>query len=107
MARPKNVVPFRLSESKARLLLVEIAADTSRVEFTPHARTQMRKRKITGAQVVNCLRKGVITEAPVLNFHGHWKLTIERYACGERIGCAVAIDLSAPRGIIITAFHVR
>lgn len=105
MAKPK-VVPFRLSDPAAKRLLHQVADDTSRVIFTDHAKAQMRKRKITPVQVINCLKKGRISESPVLDHHGNWKLTIERYACGEQIGCAVAIDMSGPKAIVITAFWV-
>ena len=38
---------------------------------------------------------------------GLWKVTIERYASGENVGCAVAIDNSKHKTIVITAFWVK
>lgn len=102
-----KVVPFRMTEQHAKRMLAEIAASSISVVFTDHARKQMRKRRITLPQVVSCLKKGKITEAPVLDHYGNWKVTVERYACGENVGCGVAIDTSSPKAIIITAFWVK
>jgi len=96
-----------MSGAAAKRLLAQIATRSADVIFTEHARRQMRARRITIPQVLNCLKKGTITEAPCVDHTGCWKLTIERYAAGERIGCAVAIDTSRHRSIVITAFWVR
>lgn len=102
-----KVLKFQLREADAKRMLTKLAECGSQVFFTDHAKQQMRKRKITPLQVINCLRKGRITEAPCLDLHGNWKLTIERYASGESIGCGVAIDADVPKAIIITAFWVN
>lgn len=104
--KPK-VVPFRMSDQHAKRLLGEIADKSISVIFTDHAREQMRKRKITMPQVISCLKKGKITESPCLDHEGYWKVTVERYACGENVGCGVAIDMGSPKAIIITAFWVK
>jgi len=67
----------------------------------------MLHRQITPMQVIKCLARGVITESPVMDQHGNWMLRIERYASGENIGCAVALELRDSRAIIITAFWVK
>jgi hypothetical protein len=102
-----KVLQFKLSDSSAKRMLAEIAADSAQVKFTEHALEQMRKRRITPKQVVDCLLRATVTESPVLDQHGNWKLTVERGACGARIGVAVAIHLSPPKAIVITAFMVR
>lgn len=102
-----KVLNFRLTDAAAKRLLSEIAEDSVKVFFTEHAVKQMKKRKISRVQVINCLRKGKITESPFLDHYGNWKVTIERYACGEQIGCGVAIDTTVPKAIIITAFWVN
>lgn len=106
MAKP-TVVPRQLADSEAQRWLAQIACDSSAVIFTSHARQQMRKRGISARQVIECLKKGLITESAFLDLYGNWKLTIERYAAGERIGCAVCIDINKANAIVITAFLVR
>lgn len=101
------IVRFRLTDATAKHHLQHICADTKRLKFTHHARLRMQQRGIGPELVLNCLRKGTITESPVLDPHGNWQLRIERYAGGENIGCAVAINLDDPRAIIITAFWVQ
>lgn len=103
----KKVVAFRMTDSAAKRLLAQIAEKSSNVIFTDHAVKQMKKRKITRPQVINCLKKGQIVESPFLDHHGMWKVTIERYASGENVGCAVAIDNSRHKSIVITAFKVK
>jgi hypothetical protein len=102
-----GIVAFRLADVTAKQHLERIASNNERVKFTHHARLQMRQRGIGPELVLNCLRKGTITESPVLDMRGNWQLRIERYASGENIGCAVAIDIGDPRAIIITAFWVQ
>lgn len=100
----ENVVPLTLTSAKALEIVRGVAADTSRVFFTPHAEQQMRRRRITRPQVLACLRQGRITEAPYWdNVHGTWPLTMERLTAGERVTVGLAIDLKV-QVIIITAF---
>lgn len=103
----KKVVAFRLTEVAAKRLLAQISVDSANVIFTGHAVKQMKKRRITRIQVLNCLKKGSITEAPCLDHRGMWKATIERRTCGESIGCAVAINASEHNCVVITAFWVN
>jgi hypothetical protein len=102
-----GIVPFRLADATAKHHLENIAADSQRVKFSKHARLRMQHRGIGPELVLNCLRKGTITESPILDGTGNWQLRIERYAAGENIGCAVAVDIDDPRAIIITAFWVQ
>ena len=102
-----KVIAFRLTDRDALRLLAKIATDSNRIVFTDHALAQMRKRRISPLQVINCLRKGAVTESPCLDFKGFWKLTIERFVAGEAIGCGVSIDMSTPKAIVITAFWVK
>jgi hypothetical protein len=103
----RKVVAFKMTDTAAKRLLAQIATDNGNVIFTDHAIAQMKRRRITRLQVINCLKRGVITESPCLDLHGLWKLTIERYASGENVGCAAAIDNSKHKSIVITAFWVK
>lgn len=107
MSAKKKVVAFRMTEAAAKRLLSQIADKSANVIFTDHAVKQMKKRGITRPQVINCLKKGTIVEAPCLDHYGMWKVTVERYASGENVGCAVAIDNSKYKSIVITAFWVN
>lgn len=102
-----KVLPFRMTDQHAKRLLATLATNSSAIIFTEHARAQMRRRKITPPQVINCLKRGRITEPPFLDHNGYWKVTIERYASGENVGCGVAIDDGNSKAIIITAFWVK
>jgi hypothetical protein len=102
-----GIVPFRLADATARHHLERIASDSAQVKFTKHARVQMQRRDIGPELVLNCLRKGTITESAVLDLRGNWQLRVERYASGENISCVVAIDIVDPHAIIITAFWVK
>jgi len=102
-----KVLNFRLTDTAAKRLLAEVADSSANVIFTRHALERMRQRNITPAQVINCLKKGTITESPCLDHHGFWKLTLERYVSSENIGCSVAIDPARVKGIVITAFWVK
>lgn len=102
-----GIVRFRLADATAKHHLERISANTERVKFTSHARARMQQRGIGPELVLNCLRKGTITESSVLDVRGNWQRRIERYASGENIGCAVSIDMDDPRAIIITAFWVQ
>ncbi|PPU94883.1 DUF4258 domain-containing protein [Xanthomonas albilineans] len=101
----QKVVAFRLTDAAAKRLMSKIADNSANVIFTEHAVKQMKKRKITRTQVIDCLKKGRIVESPFLDRYGMWKVTVERYSCGETIGCGVAIDNSRIRNIVITAFR--
>ncbi len=97
-----NVLKFKMSDANATKLLRSISANSINVKFTHHALKQMRRRKITALQVVNCLQKGQISEPVHLDIHGLWKLTVTRTCAGESIAVAVSID--SPNAIVITAF---
>jgi len=106
MKPAKNVVAFRMTDARAKQLLEQIASCSSNVIFTRHALTRMKQRKITPPQVLNCLKKGTITESPYLEPPGYWKMTVERYVAGGSIGCAVALDCTEEKSIVITVFQV-
>lgn len=97
-----NVLKFKMNDARALKLLRDISADSINVKFTDHALKQMRKRKITALQVINCLQKGQVSEPVHLDIHGLWKLTVTRTSAGECITVAVSID--SPDAIVITAF---
>ncbi|MFO1255825.1 MAG: DUF4258 domain-containing protein [Sphingomonadaceae bacterium] len=54
-------VPMRMNDASALKLLREIAEDSGRVIFTRHALQRMRQRKVSTAQVLTCLRRGILS----------------------------------------------
>lgn len=115
MARkpPANVVPFpgvmpaaqpdQLAGSDALRVVRALAADTKNIFIIKHAKLRQRQRLITRPQIERCVQKGVVTEGPYLNAHGHWQMNLTRYAAGEEITCVVAIEW-VRRVIVITTF---
>jgi len=105
----KDAIPFRLSAPRALQIIREAATDSAQVFFTRHAEARMKKRHITRVQVLRCLRKGTITEAPVLGLKGNWECRVECHSAGEHIGVALAIAPDVPQRyiVVITVFHVR
>ena len=96
-------VPLRMNDATALKVLREIAADSARVVFTHHALQRMRQRKVSTAQVLACLQRGIVAEPVALDLHGNWKLTVTHRAAGMDLNVAVAIDLPK-RAIVITVF---
>ena len=96
-------VPLRMNDATALKVLREIAADSARVVFTHHALQRMRQRKVSTAQVLACLQRGIVAEPVALDLHGNWKLTVTHRAAGMELNVAVAIDLPK-RAIVITVF---
>ena len=100
MAEP---VPMRMNDANALKLLREIAQDSGNVILVDHARKRMRQRKVTTVQIIECLRRGVVSEPVALDIHGNWKLTVAHRVAGKDLNVAVAIDLPS-RALVITVF---
>ena len=86
-----NVVALALSVDAARRIVHKLAAESGRVYVTPHAANRLRERGITRPQVIECLRKGRITEGPALGTRGHWEMKFERQWCGEIVKVVAAL----------------
>lgn len=94
---------MRMNDATALKVLREIAQDSARVIFTHHARQRMRQRKVSPAQVLACLQRGIASEPVALDLHGNWKLTVTHRIAGKDLDVAVAIDVPR-RAIVITVF---
>lgn len=81
-----GATPFLLSRPKAAAILREAAQTTDRVEFTVHARQQMRRRQITAAQVLRCLMRGHIADGPAPDVRGNWTCRVEGVIAGRGLG---------------------
>ena len=87
-----EILPLRLTSAAAIRIVREIADVTGRVGFSPHAKRQMRKRKINRTQIYRCLRRGILVEGPYLDIHNYWRCTFETITAGENIQVVVAFN---------------
>lgn len=95
-----EVMPFRMSRPIA-LQYIRSAAAESRLVWLPHAKQRMRQRRISPAQVLSCLTRGVMTEGPALDIKGYWRCTMERLAAGEEVTVIVSFN-SRERVLVIS-----
>lgn len=101
------VLPLNLSPISALRIVRAIAADSSKVKLTRHARERMAQRDITLPQLLRCLRTGRIAEGPARNARGDWAFRVEGIAAGDRINVAAALstDGNGNRIIVITVYR--
>lgn len=79
--------------------IIRDAAATGRVGLLPHARKRMRKRRISFAQIIACLEKGVIVEGPYLDIHGFWRSTMEYLSAGDEV--AVVVSFNSRESVVV------
>lgn len=110
MAQEDNVVRLiNLTEQKAREILNEIAQDSSRIEFSKHARQRMSERNITLVQIIRILGRGKFEEQPHRTPNGNWQMKLSGLSAGHDIKIVCALDYKAETGnyaIIITTYIV-
>jgi hypothetical protein len=97
-----NIVPLRLTTAAALEIIRDLANDTSRIAFVPHAKKQMRSRRINRTQVYRCLRHGTIIEGPYKDIKGSWKCTLAHFTAGDNVKVVVAFE-SQECLVVITA----
>jgi hypothetical protein len=86
-----NIIPLRLNDANALLLVRTLSAESANIYVTSHAKLRMEQRKITLKQVLCCLRSGFIYESVHLDIKGDWMLTMRRSISGDDVKIAVAI----------------
>jgi hypothetical protein len=101
MPRHGNVVPIGLSPARAKQLVREIAKDSARVFFRPHAEARMRQRRITRTQVLRCLAYGGVAEGPGRDVKGNWTMTLEVLSAGELVTVVAALDRDEAGDMIV------
>ena len=75
--------PDDLGSDDALRIIKALATDSKNILVVEHAKLRQRQRHITRPQIERCIQKGVITEGPFLNAHGHWQVNLTRYAADE------------------------
>jgi hypothetical protein len=102
-----NVLPFGMNDESLRRRIAQLAANSSNVFITPHAKARMRERHVLRTQVNQVLVRGRVVERAHLNVHGNWQCTLEEVIAGDRIRVAAAVETS-PNGdqvIVITVMN--
>jgi hypothetical protein len=97
------VVPFRLGRAEAERAIRALAADPGRVVVTHHARIRMRQRGISFETVLAALRRGAVIDDPSRDVRGNWTCRVRRFAAGEELTVAVAIEWETGV-LVITVF---
>jgi hypothetical protein len=98
-----SVLPFPLDKARAQAMLR--ALPSGRVFFTRHAEKRMFERGISAPDVLDCLRKGRVTEGPARMPKGAWRLTLAWFRAGHEISAVAELDEDAGGAfaVIVTA----
>ena len=97
---------FKLSGSRLEARIRKTALDDTLVNFSNHARVQMRRRHIPADLVLEVLRRGRIRRTPEPNLlKGSVECLMERFVAGLQTGVVAAISDEHPQVIVVTAMH--
>jgi hypothetical protein len=85
----------------------QIAADSSKVILTKHAKLRLDERGLSLMQVLKVFQCGTFSELPAKSPNGDWKFTMRHHITGEFISAAGALSLSGKGEsiIVITVFN--
>lgn len=93
------------SDSQIAKHIRTIAKDTSCVFFTKHVKVRMTQRKITAAEVLECIRNGVVSRSPEPSQDSQsLECRMERYVAGRNLGVVVALCDEDPDIVLVTVF---
>lgn len=82
-----------------------IAKDSSCVFFTKHVKVRMNQRKITTAEVLDCIRNGTISRALEQSQDGQsLECRMERHVAGRNVAVVVALCDEDPDIVLVTVF---
>lgn len=103
----ENIVPLTGTLSPQRALeIIRKFIEEDKFEWHDHCLRQMADRDITDMQVLNCLRKGSVREAPFSSYKhgGCYEVAVTKVTAGEKIKVVVGLQLSQQM-LIITAMQ--
>lgn len=94
----------KMSRAQIERHIRAIAADTSNVFLTVHARNDsMRKRKVNADEVFHCLQTGRVLIPPEEDMKtGHLICRMECYGASRNLAVCVALDDNDPTLIVVT-----
>lgn len=101
MGKRTNVIPFGFTDTSLSRRIAEVAADSSRVQVTFHAKQRMRQRRVMLTQVLEVLAHGRVVEHAHQNIQGHWQCTLERVVAGDRIKVAAALTQDGDDFVVV------
>jgi hypothetical protein len=105
MAESKVVPLLFMNDATLRRRIARVAADSSRVFVTPHAKSRMKQRGVLRTQLQRVLQNGNIVESAHRNVRGNWQCTLEAIDAGDRIRTAVALE-HHPSGELVIVITV-
>lgn len=85
-----------MNDENLRRRIAQIARDSlhstlPRVIVLPHAKQQMRKRRVLLTQIYEALQKGYVIEPAHRDIYGCWKCTLEHVVAGDRVKVVAAL----------------
>jgi len=97
-----------MNDQNLRKRIAQLAADSSNVLLSPHAKKQMLRRKISRTQVDQVLLRGFVIEHAHRNTRGNWQCTLQYRTGGDEIKIAAALwadDSDKEWVVVITAMN--
>ena len=96
----------KLSTSQLEARIRRTALDNTLVNFSNHARVQMRRCHIPADVVLEVLRQGRIRRTPEPNLSkGSVECLMERFVAGRQTGVVAAVSDEHPQVVVVTAMH--
>ncbi len=95
--------PLDMNINNALAIIRDIAQNDENIFLVNHAKNRGKQRSINRQQIIACIRKGTLIEAPFLNSHCNWQMTLFRHAAGEQMTCVIAVEL--PKRIIVVTVY--
>lgn len=93
------------SDSQIAKYIRTITKDSSCVFFTKHVKVRMTQRKITAAEVLDCIRNGTVSRTPESSQDDQsLECRMERYVAGRNLGVVVALCDEDPDIVLVTVF---
>lgn len=95
------------SDSQIAQHIRTIAKDSSCVFFTKHVKVRMNQRKITTAEILDCIRNGTISRALEQSQDGQsLECRMERLVAGRNVAVVVALCDEEPDIVLVTVFSM-
>ena len=97
-----------MTDEGLRRQIAALAADSSNVVLTAHAKEQMVARRVSLVQVLEVLRQGVVSEPAHQHLRtGDWRCTLERRVAGDLVRVAAAIHPKATGEVVVVVTVMR
>lgn len=91
-----NIVPFQPRPESILRIIREIAQDSDRIRLGPAMPAVFSHGYVSFRQILNCLKKGVISEGPYMDEFGLTVCEIEAITAGRKVRVVVSIEGRTP-----------